>query len=124
MRKRMLLAAGLWAAAVVLSGAEGGASQGKELFMKRCSGCHSPDRDMEGPHLRGVYWRRSGSVPGFPYSERLKQAGITWDAQSLDRWLTDPDALVPGNDMSLRTEKAEERAEIIRYLRQLSPDAK
>jgi cytochrome c len=92
---------------------------GKELFEKRCSGCHSPDRDMEGPHLGGVYGRRSGTIPAFPYSDALKKAQITWNANTLDRWLTDPEQLVPNTDMAFRVEKADERTEIIRYLQQL-----
>jgi cytochrome c len=74
---------------------------------------------MEGPHLGGVYGRRSGTIPAFPYSDALKKAQITWNADTLDRWLTDPEQLVPNTDMAFRVEKAEERAEIIRYLKEL-----
>ena len=102
------------------AGAANDTTRGKELFEKRCSGCHSPDRDMEGPHLGGVYGRRSGAIPAFPYSQALKKAEITWNADTLDRWLTDPEQLVPNTDMAFRVEKADERAEIIRYLQQLS----
>lgn len=94
-------------------------ARGKELFEKRCTGCHSADRDMEGPHLGGVYGRRSGTIPAFPYSEALRNAKITWNADTLDRWLTDPEQLVPNTDMGFRVEKADERIEIIRYLQQL-----
>lgn len=121
-----MLATGIVVAAAVLialtlpfGGAASGTAPGKELFEKRCSGCHSPDRDMEGPHLGGVYGRRSGTIPAFPYSDALKKAQITWNADTLDRWLTDPEQLVPNTDMAFRLEKAEERTEIIRYLQQL-----
>ena len=100
------------------------AAQGKELFDKRCTGCHSLDRDMEGPHLRGVYGRRSGSVHGFPYSDALKKTELTWDADTLDRWLTDPEKFLPQNDMAFRVEKPEERREIIQYLQQVSENAR
>jgi len=97
------------------------AGDGKGLFARRCSGCHSLDNDKEGPRLRGVYGRVSGSVPSFPYSDGLKKAGIVWDDQSLERWLTNPDALVPDTDMAFHVKDAEERQAIIQYLRSLGP---
>jgi len=93
---------------------------GKEVFEKRCSGCHALDRDKEGPRLRGVYGRVAGLVDSFEYSEALKKSKITWTDESLDSWLTDTEKLVPGNDMTFHVEKAEERAEIIAYLKQNS----
>ncbi len=93
---------------------------GKELFEKRCSGCHALDRDKEGPHLRGVYGRAAGSVDSFQYSEALKKSGITWTDETLDQWLTDTEKLVPGNGMTFHVEKSAERADIIAYLKQAS----
>jgi cytochrome c len=93
---------------------------GKELFEKRCSGCHALDKDKEGPRLRGVYGRTSGSVPSFQYSDALKSAHITWDATSLDKWLADPEKLVPNTDMAFQLVRAEERTDLIAYLKQLS----
>ena len=94
--------------------------RGREIFEKRCTGCHSTDNDKEGPRLRGVYGRVSGSVAGFAYSDGVKKANITWDAESLDKWLTDPDSLVPDNNMGFRLTNADERAAVIAYLKQLS----
>jgi cytochrome c len=91
--------------------------RGKELFEKRCAGCHSLDNDKEGPHLRGVYGRRAGTVPTFKYSDAMKAAQFTWDAASLDRWLTDTESVVPDNDMDFHVPKADERADIIEFLR-------
>jgi cytochrome c len=90
---------------------------GKELFDKRCGGCHALDRDKEGPHLRGVYGRTAGTANAFPYSAALKKSGITWTEETLDKWLTDTEKLVPDNDMTFRVEKAAERSEIIAYLK-------
>ena len=95
-------------------------ARGRELFEKRCTGCHALDNEKEGPRLRAVYGRISGSVGSFNYSDALKKAQITWDAASLDKWLTDPDQLVPENDMAFRVVKADERRDIIAYLKQLS----
>lgn len=75
---------------------------------------------MEGPRLRGVYGRRSGSAPGFQYSVALQNAKITWNDETLDKWLTDTDGLVPDNDMTFRVQSADERRDIIAYLKTLS----
>ena len=95
-------------------------ASGKELFERRCGGCHSLDRDKEGPRLRDVYGRVSGTVPSFKYSDALKSARITWNAETLDKWLTDTEKLVPDNDMSFRVVDADERSAIIAYLKQMS----
>jgi cytochrome c len=93
---------------------------GKELFEKRCSGCHALDRDKKGPRLRGVYGRVAGSVESFQYSDALKKSKITWTDETLDQWLTDTEKLVPGNDMTFHVEKNAERADIIAYLKQVT----
>jgi cytochrome c len=90
---------------------------GKELFDKRCGGCHSLDSDKEGPRLRGVYGRPAGTVSSFKYSDAMKAAHFTWDAAALDRWLTDTESVVPDNDMDFHVPKADERADIIEFLR-------
>ena len=115
----MVLAVG-FLIAVALSSAGASNDIGKDLFERRCSGCHATEREKEGPRLRGVYGRRSGSVASFNYSDALKNAAITWDADTLDRWLTDPEKLVSGNDMAFRLVNPDERREIIRYLQKLS----
>ena len=99
------------------SAAPGDAVRGKAVFERRCTGCHALDRNREGPRLADVYGRKSRTVPDFPYLAELKQAGIVWDAKSLDAWLTDPDAVVPGNNMSFHVAKAEERRDLIAYLK-------
>jgi cytochrome c len=95
----------------------GDADRGKQLFEKRCTGCHSLDQDKEGPRLRNVYGRTAGSISTFKYSDALKSAHVTWDDVSLDKWLTDTESLVPDNDMTFHVPKADERADIIRFLK-------
>ena len=97
---------------------------GKALFERRCGGCHALDRDKEGPRLGGVYGRVSGSVDSFQYSDALKSSRIRWADQTLDRWLTDPEKLVPNNDMAFHVESPEERGAIIAYLKQNSQSSK
>lgn len=96
------------------------ARRGKELFEKRCTGCHALDKEKEGPRLRGVYGRAAGGVPSFQYSAALKASHITWNASLLDKWLTDPEKLIPDNDMAFQLVREDERADIIAYLKQLS----
>jgi cytochrome c len=102
---------------VVASSGAGDPVRGKELFEKRCGGCHSLDSDKEGPRLRGVYGRKAGSVTSFKYSDSMKAAGFTWDAAALDRWLTNTESVVHDNDMEFHVPKADERADIIEFLR-------
>jgi cytochrome c len=90
---------------------------GKPLFERRCGGCHALDRDKEGPRLGGVYGRTAGTVASFEYSDALKKSQVRWTMETLDRWLTDPEKLVPGNDMAFRVSDATERAAIIAYLK-------
>ncbi len=91
--------------------------RGKDLFEKRCGGCHSLDADKEGPRLRNVYGRKAGSMSSFKYSDALKGAQFTWDQNSLDKWLTNTESVIPDNDMDFHVPKADERADIIEYLR-------
>ena len=91
--------------------------KGRSLFERRCTGCHRLDDIRSGPRLRGVVGRAAGSDAGFPYSDALKASRLTWSEATLDRWLANPDALVPDNDMAFRVSEATERAQIIAYLK-------
>ena len=85
--------------------------------MRRCSGCHSLDLNKESPRLRGVYGRKAAGVPGFGYSEALQKADFRWDDATLDRWLTDPAAMLPGSDMDFHLAGAQEREAVIAWLK-------
>jgi cytochrome c len=87
----------------------------------QCAICHSIDgSNGTGPTLQGLIGRRSGTVPGFRYSRAMKSAALVWDEASLDRYLTNPQELVPGNIMPFAgVADAAQRAEIIAYLRTL-----
>jgi cytochrome c len=99
-----------------LSG-EGDAARGKALFERRCTGCHALDVNREGPRLGNVFGRRAGSVAGYAYSAALKGSGVTWNDVTLERWLSDPDMIVPGNDMDFHVPKAEDRLDLIAYFK-------
>ena len=95
----------------------GDATRGGAVFEKRCMGCHALEADREGPRLAGVYGRKAGGVAGFGYSAALKNSGLTWDEATLERWLSDPDMVVPQNNMGFSVAKAEERRDLIAYLK-------
>ena len=98
---------------------KGDAVRGKQLY-QGCSACHSIDENDLGPRHRGVVGRRAGSIQDYSYSAALKNSGLTWDEATLDRWLTNPSALVPGTKMFFRIDDAQARADIIAYLKQLN----
>jgi cytochrome c len=98
----------------------GDASRGQPLFEKRCTGCHALDKNKQGPALQGVYGRHSGTAAGYAYSDAMKKAAIVWDDKSLDKWLTDPDRFISGNNMDFLVAKPQERADLIVYLRRES----
>jgi cytochrome c len=102
------------------SPAGGDAVRGKLVFEKRCTGCHALDSDREGPHLAGVYGRTSGTVNGFDYSDALKNSHIEWREETLERWLTDPQAMFPGAEMDFFVKNPQERADVIAFLKQQS----
>ena len=93
----------------------GDAARGKLVFEKRCTGCHAMEGDREGPRLGGVFGRKAGSVAGFDYSTGLKNSGVTWNEATLERWLSDPDAMVPDTKMDFHVPKAQERTDLIAY---------
>jgi cytochrome c len=97
---------------------EGDATRGRELFERRCTGCHAMEQNREGPRLRGVFGRGAGTVSGYGYSEALKKAHIVWNDTTLERWLADPDALVPDNNMEFHVARPQERRDLIRFLRE------
>jgi cytochrome c len=79
----------------------GDASRGQQAF-RACAPCHSlePNRNMTGPSLANLWDRKAGSLPSFDrYSDALKSSGIIWDDRALDGWLTDPQRMVPDNEM-------------------------
>lgn len=100
----------------------GDARRGAEAF-RACAACHSvePGVHLTGPSLARIWGRPAGTVEGFGrYSEALRRSGVVWTAATLDRWLEDPAALVPGNTMIFPGVKdPRERADLVAYLQAL-----
>lgn len=97
---------------------KGDADHGKALY-QGCAACHSIDDNDLGPKHRGVVGRKAGIIPDYNYSPALKSSGLTWTTANLDRWLTNPSAMVPGTKMFFRIDDPQSRADIIAYLEQL-----
>jgi cytochrome c len=100
--------------------AAGDAGRGEQLFQSRCGVCHSLDVNRTGPRLGGVVGRPAGSVPGFAYSKAVAGAGFAWTEALLERWLTDPQALLPGQKMNIRVQQPADRADLIAFLKSRS----
>lgn len=103
--------------------AAGDASRGAKLF-QHCAACHSlnPERHMTGPSLAGFWGRKAGTAGGFGrYSDALRNSDVVWNDQTLDQWLRDPGAFIPGNQMSfqgMRERRA--RDDLIAFLKAAS----
>jgi glucose/arabinose dehydrogenase len=121
---------GACAQAAAQSSPAGDPSQGKIFFGQNCALCHAdgsgPENaqiEREGPSLVGVVGRRAASGSNFPYTEALRGSGLTWDAPTLDRFLTNPTAAVPGTNMPISVLNAQNRLDVIAYLATLKVTA-
>jgi len=109
-------------ATLFITTAQGGAvvagdsARGKALYESRCTACHSLDHSRIGPAHRSVFGRHVAQVDGFDYSTALKRSGAIWTARSLDRWLANPEAFIPGQRMGYSVADPKERADIIAFL--------
>ena|SRR5579884_2718687 len=115
----IVLAAGFLLLAALAAGGDQkpDTEAGRAAFQKRCTGCHSLDHEKTGPRLGGVVGRKAGTITGFPYSDAVKKSALVWNEMLLDKWLTDPESLIPDNDMAFRLDNPAERAAIIGFLR-------
>jgi cytochrome c len=95
------------------------ARRGEDIFRK-CVTCHSLEaggRNRVGPRLAGLFGRTAGSVGDFRYSDALKRSGIVWNDTTLDAYLKDSEAFVPGTKMYGGLALDADRADLIAYLR-------
>lgn len=109
-------------AAAQMAVPETAAPDGTKLFKTQCATCHTvhaSDPKRQGPTLDGVFGRKAGSVADFHYSAGFAKADWSWDDTHLDSWLANPQAVIPGAIMPYRQGKAEVRAAIVGYLKDL-----
>ena len=102
--------------------ADGDLARGEVRFQE-CAACHKLDAGSNGvgPSLHGVFERKAGELADFRYSPALKRSGISWSPQTLEAYLTDPQALVPGNRMPYAgMADPQGRADLIAYLAKAS----
>lgn len=95
-------------------------ARGQALFESRCVACHSLDANRVGPALRGVVGRTAGKAKDYFYSEAMAGATQVWDVPQLKAWLTNPEAVVPGQDMNYRMDIPQDRDDVVAYLASVS----
>jgi cytochrome c len=116
-----LLVAGIAGAQMPLPAAK--PTDGATLFKQQCATCHTTNPSepvRQGPSLFRIVGRPAGKVDGFHYSAGFAKANFVWDDSRLDAWLANPQAIISGAIMAYRQSKAETRAAIIAYLKELN----
>ena len=118
-----LLAGAFALCAAVSAEAAPDATRGEQIYA-RCLACHALTFDRVGPRHCGLLGRRAGSVPGFDYSQAMKNSNITWNAKTLDRFLMNPLDVVRGTTMTYDGVKnLKDRTDLIAYLQRANESA-
>jgi len=105
----------------------GDPAAGEKVFLK-CRTCHQigeTAKNAIGPVLNGLMGRKTGSVPGYNYSEANKNSGITWDDATFLEYIESPQVKIKGTKMpfpGLKVEK--ERKDVLAYIKQFDADGK
>jgi len=97
--------------------------RGQLLYMQ-CKACHDVEPGLPhkaGPNLNGVFGRTAGTAPGFKYTDAMAKSGVVWSPQTLDTFMKQPGALIPGNGMAFPgVANDADRASLIVYLQSSS----
>src|SRR4051812_41153391 len=119
-RRLLVVAAAIAVPAVCAAASNPDIEHGKTTFDTMCGVCHSvkpAGGPTEGPNLLGLVGREAASEPGFhQYTPALKASGITWSTETLDKFLTNPTAKVPGTSMPMQIPDDKTRADVVAYL--------
>ena len=103
--------------------ADGDPVRGEARFQE-CAACHKLDAGANdvGPSLHGIFTRKAGELADFRFSPAMKRSGIVWTPETLEKFITDPQAMVPGNRMPYAGMTiAGDRADLIAFLLKASP---
>lgn len=116
----------VWAAP---ASAQADPAAGQIVYNQKCANCHTfgeadPGSAPKGPNLKGVVGRTAGTVVGWEFSPALRDSKLVLTEENLIKWLTDPEALVPGTKMTLKMPNRFEREDVIAYVKSESAAAK
>ena len=103
---------------VAAARADGDPARGEARFQE-CAACHKlePGVNEVGPSLHGIFMRKAAELADFRYSPAMKRSGIVWTAETLEKYIADPQALIPANRMPYAgMTNASDRADLIAYL--------
>ncbi|WP_274423852.1 c-type cytochrome [Chelativorans sp. YIM 93263] len=100
--------------------AEFAGDPGAEAF-RACVACHTldpEDGNRAGPTLHGIFGRRIASVPGYRYSQALRDMDIVWTPETVSELFeVGPSIYTPGTKMPEQTISNDQtRAALIRFL--------
>jgi cytochrome c len=115
---RVMMALAVMALAGAAQADDGAVVRGEARFAD-CAACHrlEPGVNNVGPSLHGIFSRKAGEVVDFRYSPAMKRSGIVWTPETLEKFITDPQAMVPGNRMPYAGMiNANDRADLIAFL--------
>jgi cytochrome c len=109
--------------ASALAVSQGDSARGARAF-QACMACHSTKagEDLTGPSLANVWQRKAGTVAGFHrYSDAMKRVELVWAEETLDKWLSNPEQLIPGTSMTFAgLRESKDRQDVIAYLKSVS----
>jgi len=115
---RMTIALFMTLLPFVAARADGDAARGEARFQE-CAACHRLQAGVNevGPSLHGIFTRKAGELADFRYSPAIKRSGITWTAETLDKYIADPQGFIPANRMPYAgMTNAGDRADLLAYL--------
>ena len=122
MRARALAALGLTLLLAGMARADGDAARGEARFQD-CAACHRLEAGSNnvGPSLHAIFERKAGALEDFRYSPAMKRSGIAWTPETLDKFITEPQAMVTANRMPYAgMANAGDRADLIAYLQKMT----
>ncbi len=97
-------------------------AKGERVFVTQCKACHTVEKggaSVTGPNLYRLMGRRSGTAPGYGYSEVMRRFGIEWDDKTLAGYLRDPKGDMPGTKMIFAGLKRQDQlVDVIAYLKE------